>query len=64
MARIEGVDLPRNKHIGISLTYIFGIGRTSARQICDKAGIDPTAKTERLSDEETAKRLEPLAASV
>ncbi len=52
MARIEGVDLPRNKHIEISLTYIFGIGRTSARKICDRAGIDRYTKTERLSDGE------------
>ena len=52
MARIEGVDLPRNKHIEISLTYIFGIGRTSARKICDKAGIEWNTKTERLSDGE------------
>ena len=55
MARIEGVDLPRNKHIEISLTYIFGVGRTSARQICDKAGIDRTTKTERLSDGEVVR---------
>ena len=55
MARIEGVDLPRNKHIEISLTYIFGIGRTSAQKICDKAGIDRTTKTERLSDGEVVR---------
>jgi small subunit ribosomal protein S13 len=40
MARIAGVDLP-NKHIDIALTYIFGIGRSSARLICEKTGIDP-----------------------
>ncbi len=55
MARIEGVDLPRNKRIEISLTYIFGIGRTSAKQICDKAGIDRATKTERLSDGEVVR---------
>ena len=55
MARIEGVDLPRNKRIEISLTYIFGIGRTSAKQICDKAGIDQATKTERLSDGEVVR---------
>ena len=55
MARIEGVDLPRNKHIEISLTYIFGIGLTSARQICDKAGIERSTKTERLSDGEVVR---------
>jgi len=55
MARIEGVDLPRDKRIEISLTYIFGIGRTSAKQICDKAGIDSSTKTERLSDGEVVR---------
>ncbi len=55
MARIEGVDLPRNKHIEISLTYIFGIGRTSARKICDEARIDRNTKTERLSDGEVVR---------
>ena len=55
MARIEGVDLPRNKHIEISLTYIFGIGRTSARKICEKAGIDRSTKVDRLSDGEVVR---------
>ncbi len=55
MARIEGVDLPRNKRIEISLTYLFGIGRTSAQQICDKAEIDRNTKTERLSDGEVVR---------
>jgi small subunit ribosomal protein S13 len=52
MARIAGVDLPRNKRLGIALTYIFGIGRSSARVICDKAGIDPASKSDVLSDGE------------
>ncbi len=52
MARIAGVDLPRKKHIGIALTYIYGIGRTSARKICEKSSIDPTTKTEELNDNE------------
>jgi small subunit ribosomal protein S13 len=52
MARIAGVDLPRDKHISISLTYIFGIGRTSAVEICRKAELDPSAKTRDLTDEE------------
>ena len=43
MARIAGVDLP-NKHVEIALTYIFGIGRTSARKICDSTKIDPAKK--------------------
>ena len=41
MARIAGVDIPREKRLEISLTYIFGIGRTTAQQICDATGIDP-----------------------
>ena len=43
MARIAGVDLP-NKHVDIALTYIFGVGRSSARQICENVGIDPTVR--------------------
>ncbi|MDY6843285.1 MAG: 30S ribosomal protein S13 [Thermodesulfobacteriota bacterium] len=52
MARIAGIDLPGNKHIEISLTYIYGIGRTSARKILEKAGIEFTKKTSLLSEEE------------
>ena len=44
MARIAGVDLPNNKHGVIGLTYIYGIGRSSAQTILDKCGIDPTIK--------------------
>lgn len=50
MARIAGINIPDNKHAGISLTYIFGIGRTTARQLCDKVGIDPATKIQDLSD--------------
>lgn len=52
MARIAGVDLPRRKHINIALTYIYGIGRTSAMKICDKAQVDPSRKAEELTDAE------------
>lgn len=52
MARIVGVDIPDNKHIEISLTYIFGIGRTSAREILEKAGIPPMTRTKDLTDEQ------------
>ena len=55
MARIAGVDLPRNKRLEIALTYIYGIGRTSAMQICDKAEIDRSLKTEGLSDGEVVR---------
>jgi small subunit ribosomal protein S13 len=50
MARIAGIDLPRSKQLGIALTYIHGIGRTSARAICAKAEIDATVKTDQLND--------------
>jgi len=52
MARIAGVDLPRNKYINISLTYIYGIGRSRAFQILDLAHVDPTKKVSDLSEEE------------
>ena len=52
MARIAGVNIPENKHTVISLTYIFGIGRTRAAQICTAAGIDQTAKVRDLSGEQ------------
>ncbi len=52
MARIAGVDLPRRKRIEIGLTYIYGIGRTSAAQILDKLKIDPGTSTDDLSDAE------------
>ena len=45
MARIAGVDLPREKAVGIALTYIFGIGRTSATKICEEAGVPTITKT-------------------
>ena len=52
MARIAGIDLPREKAIGISLTYIFGIGRNSAIKICDEASVPPTSKTFDLDETE------------
>ncbi len=55
MARIAGIDLPRTKRIEIALTYIFGIGRGSARTICAKAGVDLDTRTERLSDGEVVR---------
>ena len=54
MARIAGVDLPRNKRIEIGLTYIYGIGKTSSRRILTKLKIDPDLKTDQLSDEEVS----------
>ena len=52
MARISGVDLPNNKRIEIALTYIYGIGRTSATKIVAKTGIDPDLRAKNLSDEQ------------
>ena len=54
MARIAGVDLPRNKRIEIGLTYIYGIGKTSSKRILTKLKIDPDLKTDQLSDEEVS----------
>ena len=51
MARIAGIDLP-NKHVDIALTYIFGIGRSSARQICAKAGVDTEVRMNDVSPED------------
>ncbi len=54
MARIAGVDLPKNKRIEIALTYIYGIGRSTAKKILEEAGIDPNIKTDNLTDEQIA----------
>ena len=54
MARIAGVDLPRNKRIEISLTYIYGIGRSSAGKILSKAGVDLDTKTNDLTEDQVA----------
>ena len=54
MARIAGVDLPNNKHGVIGLTYIYGIGRSSAQKILDKCGIDPTIKVGDWNDDQIA----------
>ena len=55
MARIAGVDLPAEKRIEIALTYIFGIGRTTARRILKDAGVSPDIRVRSLSDEDTGK---------
>jgi small subunit ribosomal protein S13 len=54
MARIAGVDLPNNKRVEIALTYIYGIGRTLAKRIVDKSGVDPNTRVSKLTDEEIA----------
>ena len=55
MARIAGIDLPKEKRVEIGLTYIYGIGRTSAKKILDEAGISPDTRVKDLTDAEEAK---------
>ena len=52
MARIAGVDLPRNKRVVVGLTYLYGIGRTRSEAILEKTGVDPTARIRDLTEEE------------
>jgi small subunit ribosomal protein S13 len=60
MARIAGINVPDNKHAGIALTYIFGVGRTTALKLCAAAGVDPSMKIQDLTDE----RLDALRSEV
>jgi small subunit ribosomal protein S13 len=55
MARIAGVDLPRNKRMEVALTYIYGIGKPSARQILAEAGVDLNRKSDAVTDDELVK---------
>ena len=55
MARISGVDLPREKRVEIGLTYIYGIGRTSSKRILEKAGVNPDIRCKDLTDDDVAK---------
>lgn len=55
MARIAGVDLPRNKRMEVALTYIYGLGRSSARKILGEAGIELSKKSDTLTEAEVAK---------
>ena len=54
MARIAGINIPMNKHVGIGLTHIFGVGRTRAKDVCAAAGIDPSTKVKDLTEAEVA----------
>jgi len=60
MARIAGVNIPDQKHTVISLTYIYGVGRKTAQNLCEATGVNPAAKIKDLSDEQ----LEALRAAV
>jgi small subunit ribosomal protein S13 len=55
MARIAGIDIPREKRLGTSLTYIYGIGATKAEQVCEATGIDAGTRVRDLTDEEVAR---------
>lgn len=55
MARIAGIDLPREKRVEIALTYIYGIGRTRSRQTVDRAGVNPDTRVKDLTEEEVSK---------
>jgi len=61
MARLAGINVPDNKHAVISLTYIFGIGRTTAKQLCDATGVSPTVKVQELTEEELDKLRSEIA---
>ncbi|MBP3520424.1 MAG: 30S ribosomal protein S13 [Oscillospiraceae bacterium] len=63
MARIAGIDLPKDKRIEIGLTYIFGIGRTSATKILEEAKIDPNTRVKDLTEAEEAKLREIIGHS-
>ena len=60
MARIAGVDLPRDKRIEVSLTYIYGLGRSAAREILAKTGINPDTRVKDLTEEEVSKLREVI----
>jgi small subunit ribosomal protein S13 len=55
VARIAGIDLPRNKRLEVALTYIYGIGRSRAQEICDKAGVERGTRTDLLGEGEVVK---------
>ncbi|WP_300751297.1 30S ribosomal protein S13 [uncultured Oscillibacter sp.] len=61
MARIAGIDLPKEKRVEIGLTYIYGIGRTSAGKILEEAGINPDTRVKDLTDAEEAKLREIIS---
>jgi small subunit ribosomal protein S13 len=60
MARIAGIDLPRNKRIEVALQYIYGIGKTSARKICAKANVEVDLKTDQLSEGDVSRLRETI----
>ena len=63
MARIAGVDLPREKRVEIGLTYIYGIGKASSQRILNEAGVNPDTRVRDLTDDEVAKIRDVIDAS-
>ncbi|TIC81876.1 30S ribosomal protein S13 [Nocardioides sp. GY 10127] len=63
MARLVGVDLPRDKRIEVALTYIYGIGRTSAHQILEVTGVDPNTRVHALTEDDLVKLRDAIEAS-
>jgi small subunit ribosomal protein S13 len=61
MARIAGVDLPRDKRVEVSLTYIYGIGRSTSTDILQQAGVDPNTRVKDLAEDEVARLREVIA---
>jgi small subunit ribosomal protein S13 len=60
MARIEGVDLPRDKRIEVALTYIFGVGRTTSKKVLAAAGVNPETRVKNLSEDEVQRLREQI----
>lgn len=60
MARIAGIELPRNKRIEVALTYIYGVGRSLSQDVLQKAGVDPNTRTDDLTDAEVGKIRETI----
>lgn len=60
MARISGVDIPRDKRVEISLTYIYGVGLTTSQEILQKTGIDPNIRVKDLSEDEVVRLRETI----
>ncbi len=64
MARIAGIDLPKNKRMEIALTYIYGIGRVTALKILEESGLDPGMSSDKLTEVDVAKIREAIDRSV
>ena len=64
MARIAGIDLPKNKRMEVALTYIYGIGKTTAKQIMDESGLNPNMNSDDLTEVDVAKIREIIERSL